>query len=271
MCGSRAVSPPRRIRPYAVPCLPPIWARGGHAQTLLGHLLPAPGPRTRALPGARRRELELADGDRLAFLDVPGRSGVRVHLFHGLSGDVDAEYMRRTASALAGAGHGVWSVNHRGCGEGAGLAARPYHSGKTEDLQAVLALSREEAPHLAHLAIGFSLSANIALLYAARAIAPALDGLIAVNPPADLRRASVDVGRGLSRLYELRFTWRLRRALRARERAGLAPRLRRSPSGPRCWSSTTSSRRRRTGSRTGSTTTPAARRSPTWVRSARRR
>jgi len=169
----------------------------------------------------RRERWSTPDGDRLAVCALSGTSGVRVHLFHGLSGDIDADYMRRSAAALRARGHEVWLVNHRGCGSGRGLAAGTYHSGVSPDMQAVLAASRAEAPDLVHLVVGFSLSGNVALLLAAQGLEPLPDGLVAVNPPADLARASVAIGRGLNRLYELRFLWRLRRAVRQRERDGL--------------------------------------------------
>jgi len=212
---------------YPVPCEPPRWARGGHAQTLLGHVLPSRGAPV-AERGARRLEIELSDGERLVVYHLPAMqaasavagqaaNGVRVHLLHGLSGDVDADYMRRTAAVLHAAGYDLWLVNHRGCGAGAGLARRPYHSGKTEDLQDVLRASRAHAPGLAQLVVGFSLSGNLALLHAAQDHALQPDGVVAVNPPVDLARATRDMGRGLSRLYQLRFLHRLRRAVRERD------------------------------------------------------
>jgi predicted alpha/beta-fold hydrolase len=209
---------------YPKPCRPPPWARGGHAQTLWGYVLPAPGTRLSRRPDAALREVALDDGDRLVVHAVSGTSGLRVHLFHGLASDADAATMRRTAHVLAARGHSVWAANHRGCGPGRGLARRPYHSGSSADLAAVLAASRAEAPGLAHLAVGFSLSGNALLLMAAEQRAPWLRGLIAVDPPVDLARASLDVHRGLCRLYELHFLRRLRRAVRERERDGLARR-----------------------------------------------
>lgn len=216
---------------YSRACQPPAWARGGHAQTLWAHALPARGTPLSRRPDALRREIALRDGDRLVVHALPGTSGVRVHLFHGLAGDVDSETMRRTAHVLAARGHSVWATNHRGCGAGRGLAAGPYHSGSSADLAAVLAASRADAPGLLHLALGFSLSGNALLLMAAEGAAPWLRGLISVNPPVDLARAARDVHRGLCRLYELRFLWRLRRALRERERDGLARRRYRIPLG----------------------------------------
>lgn len=217
---------------YPVPCRPPPWAHGGHAQTCFGHLLPASGAPPSRRVGARRVEVALADGDRLVAHALPAEgpaSGVRVHLFHGLSGDADVDYMRRSAAVLTAGGHEVWAVNHRGCGAGRGLAARPYHSGSSADLAAVLAASRAEAPERRHLALGFSLSGNALLLMAAEARAPWLAGLIAVNPPLDLARTAADIHRGLCRLYELRFLLRLRRAIAERQRAGLVSRAYRIP------------------------------------------
>lgn len=143
-----------------------------------------------------------------------------MHLFHGLSGDANADYMRRTARELLARGHSVWAVNHRGCGAGHDLARRPYHSGRSGDMQAVLRDSRDEDPHGIHLVVGFSLSGNMALLYGAERRVPHIHGAIAVNPPIDLWNATLAMNRGLNRVYQRRFILRLRRAVRARGRRG---------------------------------------------------
>lgn len=209
------------VQRYPRSCEPPAWARGGHAQTCLAHLFGAGGEPLSTRAGGRRVEVVLEDGDRLVVHAFAGSSGVRVHLFHGLSGDADSDYMRRTADVLLARGHEVWAANHRGCGAGAGLAAKPYHSGSSADVAAVLAASRAEAPGRAHVALGISLSGNALLLMASEARAPWLAGLVAVNPPLDLARTSDAIHRGANRLYELRFVLRLRRAIAARQAAGL--------------------------------------------------
>ena len=205
---------------YATPCRPPWYARGGHGQTLWGHILPSAG-RKFVEQRDRLHEVELPDGDRLRVFERLGTSNLRVLLFHGLSGDANSDYMQRTATVMEQAGHGVWSVNHRGCGLGAGLARGAYHSGRSEDMAAVITASRAQDPGLKLLVIGFSLSGNIALLLAGRKDGELPDALIAVNPPVDIGRTSVDIGRGPSRIYEMRFILRLRRDLRARQAAGL--------------------------------------------------
>ena len=202
-------------------CVPPFWVRSGHAQTLLGHVLPSSGDRIQAgESGWDAFKVPLEDGEALRAYRHSGQTGVRVHLLHGLSGDVNSDYMRRTASALVDAGHEVWAINHRGCGTGRGLARQPYHSGKIEDLRDVLRLSRKLDGAGHHLVIGFSLSGNLALLYAARTEKPELDGLIAVNPPVDLELASRAIGKGFNRVYELRFLHRLLREVRRRRAEG---------------------------------------------------
>ncbi len=91
-------------------------------------------------------------------------------------------------------------------------------------MQAALARSRELNPELIHVVLGFSLSANMALLLAAQQLGPLPDAILAVNPPVDLLRTSVDIGTGFNRIYERRFIYRLRRAVREREEAGLTAR-----------------------------------------------
>jgi len=210
----------RTIRRYSESCAVPFWARSGHGQTFWGHLLPSTAPRVSRHRSFVPREIELADGERLLAYTSEGTSGVRVHLFHGLTGDVDADYIRRTAAALRRRGHSVWAVNHRGCGAGRGLAWRPYHSGSSDDIADVVHESRRESPELLHFVIGFSLSGNAALLLAAQEDSRGPDGIVSVNPPVDIARASETIHRGWNRLYERRFVLRLRQEIHRRVRAG---------------------------------------------------
>ncbi len=210
-----------RPAPPPVACAPPWWARGGHLQTLLGNFLPGSAP-THA---SRRIEVALADGDRLVGRESMGRSDVLVCFFHGLGGSNDADYMHRGVAVALGLGHGAWSFNHRGCGEGAGLAAGIYHSGRADDLGAVFAHARACHPGKRLLAVGFSLSGNALLLNLGEGIGrfEKPDLAIAVNPPIDLEKGARMLKRGLNRIYDLRFVLRCRRAVRERVAAGLIP------------------------------------------------
>src|SRR5262249_33888601 len=147
---------PSMIKLKLEPCLPPIWAPNGHAQTILGHLLPSP----KLTEHGENIEIALPDGDRLVGSLLSGKSSVVVYLFHGLAGSIDSSYMHRTAIVARAQGHSVLMINHRGCGSGRGFAVAPYHSGRGEDLSAAVEYGRKRFPQHQHLAIGFSLSAN---------------------------------------------------------------------------------------------------------------
>jgi uncharacterized protein len=192
------------------PCLPPRWAGNGHLQTLLGHLLPSP---KLSLLG-QRHEIILPDGDRLVGFFHEGDSKTVVYLFHGLSGTSDADYIHRTALVSRLLGHSVFLVNHRGCGAGAGLAKKPYHSGRAEDLSAVIAYGKKLRPGDRHVAIGFSLSGNaLLLLLSGRRGDIKPDAAISVNAPIHLEKAAYALKRGFNRIYDLRFVHKCRKEI----------------------------------------------------------
>jgi hypothetical protein len=200
-------------------CDPPFWARGPHLQTVLANYLPDTPP---DLPWERVR-LDLEDGDALALRVLPGASGVVVLLFHGLGGSADGHYLRRAAARFRARGHGVVAVNHRGAGEGAGWARRPYHSGATGDLEAALGFTRARFPGCLLAAVGFSISANILLLLLGRGGVNLPDRAIAVNPPADLEACSLRLLRGFNRCYDRYFVRSLRKDVLARPGAPALP------------------------------------------------
>ncbi len=212
----------RSLAPPPLPCRAPWWARSGHLQTILGNYLPGELP---AHPSEPFRIL-LSDGDQLAGRHYPGEKGVLTLVFHGLGGDDQAHYVRRTVALARRLGHHVWTINHRGCGEGRGLAKKPYHSGSGDDLGAAFAAARERHPDLRQLAVAYSLSANALLLNLGGGLPMAAarpDAAIAVNPPVDLGACSHTIHQGLSRLYELRFIKRCRNAIQQRLEDGLIP------------------------------------------------
>lgn len=203
-----------------IPCQPPLWAKTGHPQTILGHLLPS----QQLHEEGDKYEIELPGGDRLVSHFFKGSTSLVVYLFHGLGGFSHGAYMQRSALVARKLGHTVVMSNHRGCGEGRGLAHEPYHSGRAEDLSAVIAWGKKKLPNHKHLAIGFSLSGNALLLLAAKQRASVQpDAAIAVNAPINLGKAADLLHIGLNRIYDFRFVQDTRRALVAR--AKLDPRL----------------------------------------------
>lgn len=218
----------KAVRLSLRPCRPPLWALAGHQQTILAHLLPSP-------PLAEKGE-DLAvtlesEAERIATTYLAGTSNTVVYLFHGLGGTSEATYMQRTAAQARALGHHVFLNNHRGCGAGSGLAVEPYHSGRAEDLSAVIAFGRKKLPGHRHVAIGFSLSANALLLLAAGRRADVLpDAAIAVNGPIVLDNASKKLCEGLNLIYNFNFLIELKRSIRER-----APRLDRAYPTGKVW------------------------------------
>ncbi len=183
-------------------CEPPRWAASGHAQTIFGHLLPSPSLRSKG----QRVEVPLPDGDVLVGFVQPGTSGAVVYVFHGLAGSTDSTYMHRTSILAQKRGHTVILFNHRGCGEGRGLARLPYHSGRAEDLSAVIEFGRREFPTKRHMAIGFSLSGNaLLLLLSGKRGRVQPDVALSVNAPIHLAESSALLRRGLNRIYDIKF------------------------------------------------------------------
>jgi len=207
----RMVSPPTRLRP-------PIWARTPHLQTILGHLLPS----KTTSPQGELQTLTLGDGDCLRGRFHQGTLPVLIYLFHGLGGSTQADYMLRTVDLCRKRGYSVLTFNHRGCGEGRGLARHPYHSGRAEDLSDAIAFGRQRFPDHTHLVVGFSLSGNALLLLLSGmrgTVQP--DGAIAINAPINLGSAAHWMRQGLNRIYESRFVMKCAKSVKQRRQDGL--------------------------------------------------
>lgn len=194
-------------------CTPPLWASNGHAQTLMAFCLPS----EKVVLASKTVILPLPDGDSIALLYTVGNSDSVVYLFHGLTGDASASYMKRMAKICADRGHSVYRINHRGCGEGIGLAKQPYHSGRGEDISEVIALGRRTHPEKKHIAIGFSLSGNALLTLLTEKRGHVLpDYAITVNAPIDLSAAVDLLQIKMNRLYNFHFVQKLRRSVRSK-------------------------------------------------------
>lgn len=201
------------------PFHPAPWAWGPHAQTILSHLWKTPCPE---LPWVTER-MELEDGEALSLEVAPGTSEAVVLFFHGLGGHAASTYVRRSAALAAARGHSVVAANHRGAGRGRGLARKPYHSGSTGDVAAVVAFARQRFPGKRVIAVGYSLSAAMLVLLLGRDTHLSLpDAALMVNPPGDLEACSQRLLHGLNRLYDRRFV-RLLRHLVAAQSGALPP------------------------------------------------
>lgn len=206
------------------PCEAPLWACGGHLQTILGSILPVVRV---ILPSSVEKIITLPDGDQLVALFTQGKSDYIVYLFHGLTGDASANYMERMAKILSDLGHSVCRVNHRDCGQGAGLATHPYHSGRGEDISEVIQWGKEMYPNKCHIVLGFSLSGNalLTLLTGIRgSVLP--DYAISINAPIDLSATTNRLQQGVNKIYNYHFIQKLKSTVYDKyQRNNITPRL----------------------------------------------
>ncbi|MFP5518752.1 MAG: YheT family hydrolase [Bdellovibrionia bacterium] len=212
--------------------LPPFWARGGHQQTLWGHFLPSPKVSSRG----ETTLLPLNDGDKLLIEIFDRQSPVVVSLYHGLSGDTNADYMQRSALLCERLGFTCVLVNHRGAGPIKGLAKKPYHSGIAEDISSVLDFLKVRFPQAQQIAVGFSMSGNILLnLVSGNRGSTKPDAAISVNAPINLSRASQLLHHGFNKVYDKRFINILSEVFYAKQNMGLIDPQLRIPKNATIW------------------------------------
>lgn len=208
------------------PFIPAPWAPNGHLQTyfaLVGNPLGGQIPH-------KVEFLELSDGDQVVLrVSEPtgnnkavGKKDLPVCvLFHGLGGDSESPYMLRIAHKLNVHGFPVVRFNHRGCAEeGRDKARHIYHAGRIEDIDETLAWVSHKFSGRQILAVGFSLSANMLLLFLGKLLGaqnhPMLRASLAVNPPIDLFACSLALEQRQNFLIDRFFTVNLLKAARQR-------------------------------------------------------
>jgi hypothetical protein len=110
--------------------------------------------------------------------------------------------------------------NMRGCSGEPNKLPRFYHSGATEDLEAVVAHVRQISPRYRGLAlVGFSLGGNITLKYLGErgeAVHPLIVGAVAFSVPCDLASGARKMARSRNRIYLRRFLRLLHGKIRAK-------------------------------------------------------
>lgn len=146
---------------------PPFWLPNGHAQSIYPALF-------RKVSGVtyQRERLTLADGD---FLDldwavasrrssVNGSTDNLIILSHGLEGDSRRQYILGMVRLLNQQGYDCLAWNFRSCSGEMNSTLRFYHSGATDDLEAVVSHARAKGYRSISL-VGFSLGGNLTLKY----------------------------------------------------------------------------------------------------------
>lgn len=212
--------PPSKPMDPPVPFRPHWWLRTGHAQTLWRKFSPIP------TVVHERQRLELEDGD---FIDLDWVDGGRaaaaeatdlVLILHGLCGSARSGYVQSLQAALSAQGRIAVAMNFRGCSGEFNRLARAYHSGVSEDLEAVVGALRTAYPNARLRLAGFSLGANVLLKWLGESsCAGDIAHAVAVSTPFDLAACSAAMGRGMGRLYGQYFLRRLVRDTQAKRAA----------------------------------------------------
>lgn len=243
MSYSPAIAPSPQTVPDAAPWLRPFvprpWLGNGHLQTIFGNFarrrgqLPQPAEPL-IVPVEPAHAFRNQDG---STITVPQTSilclchwqpaAIRLHqptvvLVHGLEGSANSGYILGNTIRLWQQGCNVIRMNMRSCGGSDTLAPTIYHSGRSEDIAAVLqALGSRGFDRV--VPVGYSMGGNLVLRYAGQQslLSPAardaaLAAAVGVSPLLDLAPSSAALHRPANRLYEQRFLRAMKRRLRAK-------------------------------------------------------
>ncbi|MEM9141842.1 MAG: alpha/beta fold hydrolase [Bacteroidota bacterium] len=183
---------------------PPLLFRNGHFATIYSGLF-------RKVSGLvqERERLELPDGD---FVDLDWSypkqpTNTVVILLHGLEGHGQRPYITGSAQLFNANGYAACAVNFRGCSGETNRLFRSYHSGATEDLDAVVKhiLSLGNYRHL--VIKGVSLGGNMALKYVGEhtELPSEIKAVIGVSVPCDLYSSLKQLQSPKNYLYARRF------------------------------------------------------------------
>ncbi len=183
---------------------PPLLFRNGHIATIYAGLF----RRVYGLEQKRERMI-LPDGD---FLDLDwsytrSEANRVVILLHGLEGHGQRPYITGSAKMFNVAGYDACAVNFRGCSGETNTLFRSYHSGATEDLEAVINHIIELDRYSEIYIKGFSLGGNMTLKYLGegRKVPKEVKAAVTVSVPCNLHDSLIQLLKPKNVLYAKRF------------------------------------------------------------------
>lgn len=156
----------------------------------------------------KRERLELDDGD-FMDLDISSvNSDTAIIALHGLEGGSDSTYILALSKVLNSKGVDVVAVNLRGCSGEHNRVLASYHSGKTEDLDAIVKHVTKNYDYKNIILVGYSLGGNITLKYLGEQgenLHQKIKCAVAISVPCDLTGSSVALKRKSNAAYMHRF------------------------------------------------------------------
>ena len=165
-----------------------------------------------------RQRLELADGD---FLDLDWsftnqQTKKCIIVLHGLEGSAQRPYILGTAKIFNEAGYDCCAINFRSCSGEKNRLYESYHSGKTEDVEAVVQQILSQNKYDEIILKGFSLGGSISLKYIGEhpKLPHQIKAVIAVSTPVDLEGCMYQLHKKRNFIYSTNFLITLKEKLR---------------------------------------------------------
>lgn len=193
---------------------PPALIRSPHAQTIIPSLFRRPH-----LPTVNTQRLETRDGDHLLYrLYTYGAQRLAI-VSHGLEGSFESSYVRGMVRSLSTNGWDVLTWNMRGCGDIPNRLVTWYHSGKSDDLRAVVSLALT-LPYQEIALVGFSVGGNITLKYLGEegsSLPSAVSSAVTISVPMDLQGSAEVLARKRNAVYMQYLLRPLRRRMRSKK------------------------------------------------------
>jgi predicted alpha/beta-fold hydrolase len=183
---------------------PPYFFRQGHISTLYSGIV-------RQVEGVeqKRERIILKDGD---FMDLDWsfskeKTDKLIIILHGLEGNAQRHYTLGVAKLFNSNNTDAVCMNFRGCSGEENNAFRSYHSGVSEDLEAVIDYIIEHKKYNAIYLNGFSLGGNVILKYLGErnTLPKAIKAAIAVSVPVWLKGAMVELHTFKNTIYSNKF------------------------------------------------------------------
>ena len=195
------------------PFIPAMGISGGNRQTILGTFFTGSADFQETV----QHKVRVSDGDAVVLHDDQPKQWKQgdhvVLLLHGLSGCHGSGYMMRIAGKLNQQNVRSFRMDHRGCGTGHGLAQKPYHAGRINDLRQAIESIETLCPGSLISVVGFSLSGNLLLRYLGDVNIKHSSNLfraVAVCPPVDLGHCVGELDKTRAgRQYDRYFTRKL--------------------------------------------------------------
>ena len=180
---------------------PPFLFKNRHFNTIYSSLFRRIEP-----VSFKRKRIETSDDDFLDIDFIENGSKKIVILCHGLEGSSDSKYIQATAKLLSKNGYSIAAMNYRFCSGEINRQLITYHSGKTDDLHAVInyVLPHYDSVYL----VGFSLGGNLILKYNGDGLfnlSSKVKASVAISVPVDLKGSSIALQLRENTLYNWRF------------------------------------------------------------------